>query len=386
ALLQPVEKSDADAFAKAFAAWLDSGAMRDRQCKFAEMLDEKLAARCNVAALTAEKKTPLPAAPRLPPDVLFEQKIPAQERMKLLAQLAQFWNYDRFVVDRADALKVVQAAPADSDTVRRAAFWELRGDRASATAGTIALRKLVDDPSPAAAQLLAAIYFGDSDQEVTGAARMAMKAKNKEFIALLLHRIETKHDQGSSRAARQLCQEGVVGAQPIMLEWLKDKDREIRNGAALNLCWANRKENVPALLEAISAEKDPETKSLLLVALAQTGDKRSLDVLEAASREKKMPPWATLEIFRGLARAGDPQALAALAEAAVAFETSGGDEEDRVQLQAEAVNAFGLISKLYPAHEPDPLWQEGGWNSAAIAKNIATIKKWQQSHSPPAKK
>jgi hypothetical protein len=385
-LIGALEKDDDAAFAKAFPAWLDSGVMRDRQCKFAEKLDKKLAQKCNITSLT-EKSGYLPAAPRLPEDVLFDDKISAEERMRLLAQLAQFWNYDRFAAERTDAIAQVQAAEANSETVRRAAFWELHHDKVPITAGAAALRKIAGDPSPESARVLEAAYFSAADQETMGAARMAIKAKNKAFIdALLQHIEENPHVQSSQRAARQLCQEGVAEVAPFMLAWLTDESPEAREAGALNLCWLPRPESVPVLLKTIPGEKNKDVRSLMLVVLAQAGDKRGLEVLLAATGEKDVQPWAQIEIFRGLARCGDPQALPALAAAAVSLSKPGDKEEERVQLLAEAVNSFGCISKLYPAHEPDTLWKESGFYQPQVEKNLVAIKTWQKAQGAPSKK
>jgi HEAT repeat protein len=164
------------------------------------------------------------------------------------------------------------------------------------------------------------------------------------------------------------------------LSWLKDPDAQVRKAAAFNLCWLPSADAVPNLLDAIHSETDRAVKAQLLVALAQTGDKRGLDTLLAAAREPYGPDDAE-EIVSGLGRIRDPKALATLADMVEGKTRSSHAADDRAYLLPSAVNAFGYISQLYAAHVPDRFESSSGISDAQVRLDVERIEQWRKSQT-----
>lgn len=385
-LIRALQKDDADAFAKAFAGWLDSGVVRDREIHSAMRLDRKIVAGSNLAGAIGLSAY-LPPAPRLRPDVVLNTNIPAVDRLKAMALLAQLWHYDRFARERAEAIALVAAAPFGSDILRRAAFWELR-DVNIKTAGRVALNRLAESGEDESTQrFILSLCLAKLGDDALDAVRVEIKAGRHTFNDGLLAYLGTHRDRTASWVARLLCQEGQKQAIPVMLTWLKDKDSQVRKAGAFNLCWLPSADAVSDLLEAIPAESDREAKGQMLVALAQSGDQRGLETLLTAAREHYDSEIAA-EITRGLGRIRDPKALPTLADivSGLAWITNGDGEPSNSKapagswyLLSDAVNAFGYIARAYEAHLPDSFRGNSGINPAQLKLNVARIEEWRKS-------
>jgi hypothetical protein len=388
-MIQALQRNDADAFAKAFALWLDSGVMRDRQIRSAETLDRKILEGSHLRGAIGGSASLRPA-PRLRPDVLLNTNIPALDRMKAIALLARIVHHDRFAREWTEAKALVASAPRDSDILRRAAFWELR-EGGVQTAGWLALNRLAQSGEDESSQrFVLGLCLDNLDDNALDAARVEIKAGREMFIDGLFTYLATHRDSSAQWIGRLLCQEGQKKVIPIMLTWLKDNDPQVRHSGAFNLCWLPSADAISDLLNAIHAERDGEVKAQMLVALAQTGDQRGLETLLAAARE----PYdmvVTAEIVRGLGRIRDPKALPTLADmvSALAWITTTGDGRPEGSKAApgnwyalsDAVNAFGYISHAYEAHVPDRFWAGSALYPVQLKLDMARIEEWRNSQA-----
>jgi hypothetical protein len=385
ALIQALQKEDADVFAKAFAGWLDSGVMRDREIHYAETLDRKVVNGSNLGGANGYSAY-LPGAPRLRPDVVLGTNLPAIDRMKAIALLANIWHYDRFAREQTEARTLVVAAPHESDILRRAAFWELR-EAGVQTAGWVALSRLAQTGEDESTQRFTlGLCLDKLDDDALEAARVEIKAGRQIFMDGLFAYLGTHGDRTAQWIGRLLCQEGQKQAIPVMLTWLKDKDSQVRNAGAFNLCWLPSAAAVSDLLIAIQSESDREVKGQMLVALAQTGDPRGLEALLAAAREPYDSEVAA-QIMRGLGRIRDPKALTALADIAsgLSWMTIGDGQSSNSKapagswdLLSDAVNAFGYISQAYEAHAPDRFWGNSAIDPVQLRLELARIEEWRK--------
>lgn len=387
-LIEALRRDDADRFAIAFAAWLDSGAMRDREIHYAATLDGKISADSNLAGATGLEAY-LPPAPRLRPDLLLETNIPAIDRMKAIALLAELSHGNRFAQERMEAVSLAASVSLDSDILHRAAFWELRDSNVK-TAGRVALNRLAQGGADGSSQrFVLAVCLNQLDADALDAVRIEIKSGRQTFVDGLFAYLGSNRDQNAQFIARLLCQEKQTQVIPVMLGWLKSNETQMRKTAALNLCWLPSADAVSSLLDAIHTETDPEVKAQMLVALAQIGDKRGLEALLAAVREPGAPDF-TAEIVRGLGRIRDDKALAKLADlvSELAWIVAGDGQPEKSKASAgswyllsDAVNAFGYTSHIYKAHPPDSFWSSSTIQPAQLRLDIARIEEWRKSQA-----
>jgi hypothetical protein len=322
----------------------------------------------------------LPPAPRLQPELLFNNSIPASDRMKLIALAALSIHYDRFAAERKAAISQVTSAPARSDILRRAAFWELR-DVNIETPGGVALRRLAQDGDESTQRFLLGITLGQHmDDEALDIARTEIQAGHQIFIAGLFAHLANHRDNNAQWVARILCQENQKQVIPVMLDWLKDNGAQVRKVAALNLCWLPSPDTVPGLLNAIRSENDLAVKSQMIEALAQTGDQRGLETLIEAATESTYPD-DKVELVRGLGRIRDPKALPVLAEIVDARTQNNKTVSQEGYLLPDAVNAFGYISHLYKSQAPDDFGSSSGIDQAQLKIGIGKIEEWRKSQA-----
>jgi hypothetical protein len=388
-LMQALRRNDADAFAKAFAVWLDSGVMRDRGIYYAAAtLDRRIMDGSNLEGAIFGMMG-LRAAPRLRPDILLNTNIPAIDRMKAIALLAQAMHYERFVQEWDEARALAGSAPSDSEILRRAAFWELR-EFPSQTAGALGIRRLAQKGEDESSQRFVLALCVDKVDDATFTAMVdEIKAGRKIFIDGLFAYLANHRDSNAEWIGRVLCQQGQGRAIPVMVAWLKDKDPQVRKSGAFNLCWLPSADAVSDLLDAIQSESDREVKGQMLEALAQTGHQRGLEALLAAAREP-FDFGVASGIARGLGRIRDPKALPALADmvAGLAWITRGDDwlainnaPPGSWYALSDAVNAFGYISQSYEAHVPDGFWGNGALNPVQLRLDMDRIEQWRKSQS-----
>jgi HEAT repeat protein len=379
-LVQALQDEDAGKFSKAFADWLDSGVMRDREIEYASILDRDIVQGSNLAGATGLRAY-LPPAPRLRPDIIFNRGIPAVERIKAIALFALIIHYNRFAHERAEANARVASAAIDSDILRRAAFWELR-DANTNTAGRIALKRLVQDDADESTQrfLLGLCLNFHLDDDALDVARAEIRAKHQTVDDGLFAYLTTHRDDKAQWIARLFCQEGQKQVVPVLLDWLKDSDAQVRQSAALNLCWFPSTDAVLHLLDAIQSERDPTVRDQMLIALAQTGDRRGLETLLTAAHDSH-DPYVESEIARGLGRIGDNQALAPLADIVEGKTSASKAAENRARILPDAINAFGYISHLYEAHIPDRFQTSSGTSDAQVKLDVERIAQWRKSQT-----
>jgi HEAT repeat protein len=153
------------------------------------------------------------------------------------------------------------------------------------------------------------------------------------------------------------------------------------------------------VLNEIAADNDPNVRAPLLIILAQTGDKRALDVLlggldlhyKVEKQNFSEVPYlfwkdysedgysAVIygEIARGLARIGDSKALPALAKLAKLGVDTSNDA-----LTWEAVTAFGYISHRFKAPAPVEFNGSNGIQADLIKTGLADIADWEKMNMP----
>jgi len=368
ALLAAIEQDDLQQFAATFRTWLDSGALRDRSIGASRFtIDDHLAKRAFNAAIDGGSY--IPPAPRLPPWMLFDRERSVGDRMKLIALVAQSWHFDRFAAERAAAIDYL-ANTRNLDDVRRAAYWELRGEYLK-TPGQVACLRLAGEGDSQCQSLLARLFLTHIDDTILTAARTAIRAQRAVFVQALLDSVRDRRDVPAQWAGRLLCQEKEARVIPLLLNWLKDENAESRSASAINLTWLPKEEFVVALLKAIAVEKNTETKGQMIVAVAQTGDPRGLEPLIAGVHQD-LGAATCLEIARGLTRIGDTAALPALADLA-----KMGKETADLQLQMESVSGFGRVSGRFDAPPPIDFWSSRGIDHSLIEKGHVDIEKWR---------
>ncbi len=362
--MRALEKKDLAAFAAAFRSWLDSGVVRDRQIKQAEVLARELKNRGNLEGGTRF----LPPSPRLRPEVLSSAKLSVDDRAKIVALVAHQWHFDRLARERRQAIEQIKKEPVGSDLVRRAAFWEMR-DTNVGTAGREACVLLGASAAPADQKLLAALFLEGPDDTLINVGRDSVGARRPEFTAALIDHLRRHNDRAAEWAARVLAQGQQPAALPVILEKLKEPDASVRKWAAFALCWHPSADTVPGLLAAIKAEKDAAVRNQMLTALAQTGDQRGLDPLIDATKGE-FEKYQGMEFARGLARIKDKRALPALAAMLERY------KDDR-QYQCEVVESFGWVSELYKAFPPHKYWSGGVSDPERLKTGLAEIAKWR---------
>ena len=348
-LLQSLQNTNSESFSEAFAAWLGSGVMRDREIHFAETLDRKIINGSDLGGAVGDQSY-LPPAPRFRPDVIFNSNIPVEDRMKAVALLAEPLQYDRFATERADAIKCLGSESMDEETLRRAAFWELR-DANIKTPGWVAVTALAKRSSPQTQHFLLELCFHQRlDDALLNAMRTEIKAGREFFIDGLVGYIKTNHDDKAQWIGRVLAQEHRKEIVPIITAWLKADDASVRKAAAFNLSWLPDANAVPALTNAIRSEIDPSARAQMLMALAQNPDSRGLDTLLSCTDEP-LELYVRGEIVRGVARIRNPRALPVLANLAFEWLWLTGDKNPNDDTRfdhewgfvSEIVNAFGYL-------------------------------------------
>ncbi len=370
-MVKALEQKKSRDFAPAFRDWLDSGVMRDRQICMAASLDRKWVEQNNLDGAIGGSRY-LPPAPRLSPEVIFSDKISATDRMKAFALVSHCWHYGRFTRERARAIVEIEKAPMDAECIKRAAFWEMTDDNFK-TSGRVAGERFFQSKESEAGKLSLALFLIGPTSETISAARQRIESKDKEFIKGLLQHVRSDRDGAAEWAGRLLCQSKHPEIIPILLEWLGDSDPHSRQMAALNLCWFPSADAIPGLLHALKSEKIPAVEEQFIVALAQTGDRRALDPLLAAAREKQ-ESYTAIEIARGLSRIKDAHALPALAEMATRFK---GDD----QASWEIVNAFGYISGEFKGYSPSDFCSGSAIEMDKLKDGQSAIKKWMKKKS-----
>jgi hypothetical protein len=351
-LLRALEKNDAAAFAPAFRRWLDSGVLRDRQ----------LVAAAKPYQITSA------IIPALRSDLVLNEKLAPAERMKALGLASLRWHHDRFAAERRQAIELLQAGKPDAGVIGRAAFWELRESNVRSP-GTIAVELLTRQDDAKSQEVLAALFFARPDDALLHAARAALAAGRPTFEAALLRYAKDHRDNAAGWACWAFCLESKPDIIPIMMDWLKDPRAETRTRTGHNLSFFPREESIPGLLAAIKKETDAKAKASLLTALAQTDDKRGLDVLLAAATPDQ-DRELQIQLARGLARIRDKRALPALATLA--------ERSKDQQLSAEVVNAFGWISGLFKAFPPQKYFSGSGIEPDRIKEGMEAIARWRK--------
>jgi hypothetical protein len=363
-LLRALEKKDVAAFSAVFQTWLDSGVVRDRQIKQAEVLAQELKQRGNLEGGTRF----LPPSPRLRTEVVSGAKLSAADRAKIVALVAHQWHFDRFARERREAIGQIKAEPVGSELVRRAAFWEMR-DTNVGTAGRGACVLLGASVAPADQKLLTALFLEGPDDTLINVGRDSVSGRHPVFTTALIDHLGRHNDRAAEWAARVLAQGHEAAALPVILEKLKDPDANVRRWAALALCWHPSATTVPGLLAAIKAEKDSGVRNEMLTALAQTGDERGLDALMEGTKGE-FEKHHGIEFARGLARIKDKRALPALSAMVERH-------KDDPQYQCELVESFGWVSGLYKAFPPHKYWSGGANDPECLKTGLAEIAKWR---------
>ena len=130
----------------------------------------------------------------------------------------------------------IQKEPVGSESVRRAAFWEMLDTNVTGP-GYYACQRLAQSAVPADQKLQAALFFEGPEGALIDAARVALDARHMEFTAALIGYLRTHNDRPAEWAARILAQQRVAAALPDLLDKLKDPDSGVRKWSAFALCW-----------------------------------------------------------------------------------------------------------------------------------------------------
>lgn len=378
-LLKALQENDAAAIATEFPKWLDSGVLRDRQIRDAFTLDRTIVQGSNLQGAIGLGAY-LPPAPRLRPDVVVNDRVPVDDRMKAIALYCQIRFKESFAREQREAGVALAAMPLDSDLLRRAAFWELPGH---ATLRARALFRLRDVPLDEAGQrFLFQICLSRLDDSALGVIQAEIKAQRQPFLKDVFEYVESHRDRNAGSMGRTLCLEKQRLVIPIMLRWLQDEDPEVRRTAAHNLCFLPDPSSVAGLVQAIPSEAVPEVKTQMLVALAQTGDKRGLEFLLAAAREPK-DTVLLAETARGLGRIRDAKALPVLAKMVARWAPVAERPEPPAGAQGvlwDAVYAFDYIQQVKGARRPDEFNGSSGGDPAQLHAGMKRIEQWRRAH------
>ena len=388
-LLKAVHDNDGGAFAKEFAAWLDSGVLRDREIS--------LVVKSNMIATFDE-------VPRL--TLTQGGKEPLMKRMEEIVRLAACLHHLRFVQEQRARLALLGDEKPGTETTRRALFWELRYafDYYDADDEYEKLNAIHEDW----ARLLVKEDCLDARNSfMLGKAADAIKAGNKFFDdPALLDYAKKHHDTKAVWIGCLLCVRQQTAGIPIALQGLKSADLDTRYLVADGLCLFPRSEAVAPLLAAIAREKAAAKRSgddddkqehlsaitSLIVALAQTGDKRGLDVLIASAKQPTDDYQELQEIVRGLGRIRDKRALPALAGVAISMEPAlkgkkADSENDNDitwsrQVLSDSVEAFDYVSQMPGAPPPDVYQGDRPiLGDDEIKQGFLRIYQWQKEHA-----
>jgi hypothetical protein len=367
ALLESLKNLDASAFSRAFENFLDSGVLADRLIDASE---DFWSSQMQKSMMESESGL---VGTRLVPAFILNSKVNAVDRAKILAMLASLIHEHRLVSLRLAAQKAVQAATPDSDIVRQAAFWEPRDQGANLkNAGSVAIEKLGTSKAERAQDDLLAIFLPDPiDEWVYDQAQKSIQAHHERFVNGMLDHARSHSDTSDRHFLEFLSQAHDLRALAISRTWLRDPKPDVRAAAAQNLCYLPSKDMVQPLMTACEHETDKRARELMLRALCQIGDKQSLSLFLSACAVTS-DEGTLIELTRGLSRIGDQKALPALAKIAL--------NNKEVQIQAEAVDAFGRISKLYKTRPLNEYSACYGIDTVMLAHGLAAIKSWRRSH------
>jgi hypothetical protein len=367
--IRALRQDDAHAIGAALRVWMDSGMIRDLHVRRACAQMRPLKHGNQLETACGAGYGSLSPAPRFPAALLANHRVSAPGRFSVMILTAAVWHSELFADQRAFAVEKLDASQPCSLDVQRAFFWEEPSQFYNRTPYRSALLKISDCPERAVrAQLVSAFLHNVTDGSLY-VVDHRLEAKDRFVTESLLSYITRKCDEPAHWAGRELAQHGEQRVVPIMLQWLRSSRAQCRQAGAFNLGRIPTPGAVPGLLEALATEADASAQKDEVIALAQTGDPRALAALLAATG-KKLDSYAQIEVVRGLARIRSRKALPALA----AIAQAGG--KDGV-LVAEAVNAFGYISGLYPANPP---WSSGGLQPERMKNGLAVIAQWSQSH------
>jgi HEAT repeat protein len=369
ALLNAVEHLDCKAFSANYQKWIDSGVLRDRSINFG--VHVRLSTWYNklrVIGAHGASGPMLPPSPRLPSEFLFDKTLSATDKMKLLALLAELWNYDRWAAERAAALKTVRDARADSDLIRRAVFWE-PCDTNLVTAGSVAIEKLGTCSGETQQEDLVSIFL---DKPLNSAAyyaiQKAIAANHKHVTDRLQNYAATHRDKAAQSIGRIYAAINNAALTNTLITWLTDSDPNIRREAAIDFCILPSTEAVSPLLKASATETNKEAKESMIEALAQIKDPRCFDLLSKALT-KDASKNTQIQIARGFARLKDKRALHYLANL-----SSTADDE---QIRWEAIKAFGYISGLFAAGPPDQFNSSSGMDIKTFTEGKKIVAQWK---------
>jgi HEAT repeat protein len=367
-LLEAVKKSDPRGLAEAYRSWLDSGVLRDRS--IAEIC------RLQGNMINTGRLREVCGVPRLQPELLLDDNVPARDRFWALARFAYLRFHNRFEEERDGARQVITNSDPCSETVRRAYFWE-PSDAALQTVGKtaigiMALEKLAVCQEERARALIAARFLMTRSRDGFYQIVVRLQAGDEPLAQLLLAATGQNCDDAAVWASRVLALAGDSRIIPGLLRFIESNDAQCRKTAAWNLVEIPNATSVARLRRAIETEHDRDARAFELIALAEIGDPSTLDFLLNSANEPQSRGTA-IAIVRGLARIRDPLALKTLATIAL-------NAKDDQQLAWESVSAFGYISGLYKGFPPHPVRSAGGIQPDTMRQGLEVIANWVESH------
>jgi len=368
ALIDAVDQLNCKNFSAQFRIWSSSGVLRDRLVQLSTTLPFEVVEEARAGGALGQSGPILPPSPYLSSKLLFDKNMKPTDKMKLIALLAELWNYDRWAAERAAAIKTVQDAPADSDIVRRAAFWE-PCDTNLVTAGGVAIEKLVTCTGENQQEDLVAIFLTKPlNSAAYYAIQKAIAANHKHVTDRLEKYAATHKDKAAQSIGRIYASIKNAALTNTLITWLFDSNPTIRKEAAIDFCILPNAEAVTPLLKACNSETNKDAKESMIEALAQTNDPRSFDVLCKAPI-KDASKNTQIQIARGFARLKDKRALRYLAN------LSSTAEDD--QIRWEAIKAFGYISGLFAAGPPDQFNSSSGMDMKTFAEGKKIVAQWK---------
>jgi HEAT repeat protein len=177
----------------------------------------------------------------------------------------------------------------------------------------VALQRLAGCPDEVAAAEMLALFLQSRDRPGFAEIQTRLKSGDQLLATGLLKAAASDYcGDAAEWALRVLAVGGDSRAVPILLQWLKSPAAKCRRSGAWNLTEVPSTNATQALLDVVREDSDPTVRDMALVALAQTGDSRGLDILLTAASQS--PDRETqLQAVRGLGRIRNPKALTTLA-------------------------------------------------------------------------
>jgi len=355
-LLEALDRSDENAFAKALRSWVDSGILRDGSIAEARSRRQQWPDadvwNCCASALTGSSYSP-------------------RDRFYSIALFVSNRDSAWFADEKERAKPFLAGADPCSQEVRRAAFWEPPPDGHSILK-SVAHDRLLACLDEAASKELLKLYLEPNRPGIDTGLAGRYQHGDTLVEKALFESAGAGCDEHSAWVSRTLALVRDSRVIPLLVKCLKDPDPKGRRLAGWNL-EITHADTVDALVDAIRAETDDGAREFELAALGEIDSPKALDILlaEADHPDGDKP---SISVVRGLARIRDPRALKSLATIALLAKNGS-------QLLWESVSAFGFISGLYKGFAPGLVPSGGAMHPDIISEALPIMREWLKTHA-----